>query len=235
MQYRTLLLTLLLVAGCIPAVMAAPALPCEFYGDISVNGNPAPVGTVITATIGDAERGRLVTSAEGMYGSTDAFGDRLLVQAAEGEDAAAITFLVNGVAFSQTALYAPGAMIRMDLAVEVAEPDTTVTTPPTTVATTAAPTTAASSSGSDDSSPGGSTPTTAPTPSPTASPAPTGTSSGAGTPDLTAAPTVQAAGTTLPRFDTLASGAEATTQQAPLQYAPFAALAVILLLVLRRR
>ncbi|WP_301663648.1 hypothetical protein [Methanoculleus frigidifontis] len=235
MQYRTLLLTLLLVAGCIPAVMAAPALPCEFYGDISVNGNPAPAGTVITATIGGEERGRLVTSAEGVYGGTGSFDARLLVQAAEGEDPAAITFLVDGVTFSQTALYAPGEITRMDLAVQIEEPNATVTTPATTVATTAAPTTTASSSGSSGSSPAGSTPTTAQTPSPTASPEPTGTSGGSGTPDLTASATVQAAGTTLPRFTAAAAPTPAAaTQQAPLQYAPFAAFVVLLVLIRKR-
>ncbi len=231
MQYRILLLTLLLVAGCISAAAATPIHPCEFYGDISINGNPAPAGTVITATIGGEERGRLVTSAEGVYGGTDKFDDQLLIQAAEGEDTAAITFLVNGVALSQTALYVPGEKTRMNLAVQIDESATVATTVPTTVATTAV---SASSSGSGSSSSGSSTPTTAPTPSPSVSQAPTVTSGGAGTPDLTAPPTLQAAGTTLPRFDTNAPTPDMTTQQAPLQYAPFAAL-VAMLVVLRRR
>ncbi len=221
MQYRTLLLTLLLVAGCISAAAATPIHPCEFYGDISINGNPAPAGTVITATIGGEERGRLVTSAEGVYGGTDVFDTRLIVKAAEGEDAAAITFLVNGVALSQTALYVPGEKTRMNLAVLIEGAATPATTVPTTVATTAV---SASSSGSGSSSPAGSTPTTAPTPSSSVSPAPAITTGGPGTPDRT----------TLPRFDTNAPTPDMTTQQAPLQYAPFAALAVMLV-VLRRR
>jgi len=231
MQHRTLFLVFLLAAGCISAVTAAPTLPCEFYGNVSINGNPAPVGTIITATIGGEERGRLVTSVEGVYGGTEAFDARLIVPAAEGENAAAITFLVNGVAVSQTALYTPGEITRMDLAIEVDEPATIATTVPTKVAATAV---SVSSSGSGSSSPAGSPPPTAPTPSSAGSPAPTVTSGGAGTPDLTAPPTVQAAGTTFPRFDTLAPASGATAQQAPLQYAPFLALA-LLLVVLRRR
>lgn len=235
MQHRPLLFGLLLVAGCIAAVTAAPALPCEYYGEISIGGSPAPVGTIITATIGGEERGRLVTSAEGAYGGTGTFDTRLLVQAVEGDDTAAVTFLVNGVETPETAEYAPGTIVRVDLALPGAAPEANTTTIPTPIPTTASPaTTAPSSSGSSGSSPAGSTPTTAPTPSPSASPAPPATPDQSGTFDVTASPTLERAPTTLPRFDTAAPTPEATTQQAPMQYAPFAALAVMLIMAKRR-
>jgi len=230
MRHRILFLSLLLVAGCIGAATAAPALPCEYYGEISIGGSPAPAGTIITATIGGAERGRLITSVEGTYGGTGMFDTRLLVQAVEGDDTAAVTFLVNGVELPETAEYAPGEIVRVDLALPGAAPEANTTTIPTTIPTTASPaTTAASSSGS-----GGSSPATAPTPSASASPAPPATPDQSGTSDVTASPTLERAPTTLPGFDTAAPTPEATTQQAPLRYAPFAALAVLLVMAKRR-
>lgn len=235
MWHRTLLFGLLLVAGCIAVATAAPALPCEYYGEISIGGSPAPVGTSITATIGGAERGRLVTSAEGTYGGLGTFDTRLLVQAAEGDDTSTVTFFVNGIALPEAAEYAPGAIVRVDLALPGAAPeaDTTIpTTVPTTIPTTAPVSDSGGSSSS--SSAGSTTPTTAPVPSQSTSPAPSATLSGAGTPDRTSAPVTGQTPVTLPRFDTAAPTPEATTQQAPLQYAPFAALAVMLVMAKRR-
>ena len=36
---------------------AVPLLPAEFSGTVTVDGSPAPAGTVITARVGDQERG----------------------------------------------------------------------------------------------------------------------------------------------------------------------------------
>ena len=37
-----------------PTAQASPVLPTSFYGDVTVNGSSAPVGTVITGRIVDA-------------------------------------------------------------------------------------------------------------------------------------------------------------------------------------
>ena len=46
----------------IGTVAAAPVLPDEFYGSVFLNGNPAPVGTVIIAKINGEERGNFTTT-----------------------------------------------------------------------------------------------------------------------------------------------------------------------------
>jgi len=46
-----------------------PLRPAGYYGNLTIDGKPARVGTTIIAKIGDAERGVLITKKPGKYGS----------------------------------------------------------------------------------------------------------------------------------------------------------------------
>ena len=116
--WLTVILLFLVMAPPLP-VSADIILPEEFYGDIIVNGRTAPVGTVITAKIGSAERGSITTTEVGQYGGPGTFDGSLVVAGEEDEVGEAITFWVSGSRAEQTAVYEPGQSTDLDLTVEV--------------------------------------------------------------------------------------------------------------------
>ena len=114
MRVRRILVVLLLVALAGPA-SAVPLLPAEFWGSVSVDGSPAPAGTVITARIDDRDCGSLVMVAPGVYGGDNLFDTRLIVNGEDGDAGKTITFLVDGVLATETAIYTPGTSTHLDL------------------------------------------------------------------------------------------------------------------------
>lgn len=152
---RTILITLalaLLIAGGVVAE-DIPALPESFYGTVSLNGNPAPAGTIISAMVNGAELGRITTSTPGYYawdGKTsgpDPFIPKLDVTGPGLNAGTAITFLVNGVQAAETASYSPGEAFRLDLTASG-----TGTIPPTTIPPTQSPVSSSGSSYQESSS-----------------------------------------------------------------------------------
>jgi PKD repeat protein len=98
----------------------APALPCEFYGTVTIDGSAAPVGTILVAKIGDSERGKFVLDTAGKYGGAGTFDSRLKVIAEDSDLAGGspeITFWINGVKALQTSKFTPGASVPLDLSV----------------------------------------------------------------------------------------------------------------------
>lgn len=128
-----ILLLFILVNVCTIPVQADVPEPCKYFGKLIILGNPAPPGTVVVAMINGQERGRIVTQAEGMYGSTCMFGPKLIVQPAEGEYAKGtilkVEFYVNSVKADQSAVFSPGTMKWRDLSV-TKTPTTEPTVPP---------------------------------------------------------------------------------------------------------
>jgi hypothetical protein len=99
------------------AAAAVPPMPSEFFGDLNINGNPAPAGTEIRALVGSEERGMVISSVAGTYGGTETFDERLVVTLAEDEIGETIRFTVNGHEAPQTAVATPGDVQRIDLSV----------------------------------------------------------------------------------------------------------------------
>ena len=131
------LLALLLISSA----SAAPPLPAEFYGSVSIDGKAAPSGTTIIAKINGQQRGSITTSSSGVYGSgTGAFSERLVVVATE-EDLAkgtpTVEFTIAGKAAIQKVPFQPGIATNLDLSTG----GSPVTTKPTTTAPTTKPTT----------------------------------------------------------------------------------------------
>ena len=47
---------------------ALPAFPMAFWGNVTIDGSPAPTNTVIKAYYGDTLAGQVVVSDVGVYG-----------------------------------------------------------------------------------------------------------------------------------------------------------------------
>ena len=95
---------------------AVPLLPAEFWGSVTIDGNPAPAGTVITARIDGRDCGSLTLTTAGVYGGDATFDKRLLVCGRDDDAKKTITFFVDGMRAAETAVYDPGTSSRLDLA-----------------------------------------------------------------------------------------------------------------------
>lgn len=115
---RMALATLLLFSLVLICSAGAPALPSEFYGTVTIDGAPAPVGTLLSAKINDAERGRFVLEEAGKYGGPGTFDQRLKVVAEEGDLTAGtprITFWIDGQKAWQETAFQPGVSMNLAL------------------------------------------------------------------------------------------------------------------------
>ena len=152
----------------VPFATAVPPLPAAYFGNITVNGEPAPAGTTIIAKIDGVERGRITTTISGMYGED--FYERLIVEGGENEDI--VRFHVEEVEAKESVTWVSGCdPTQVDLTF-VGVPTPTPTPTPTP------------SNGRDG---GGYVPTT---PTPTEKPPAVGKVEVAATPSPTLAPTI---------------------------------------------
>ena len=118
--YPLILIGAVLISVCLAPVTPALAdttFPEEFWGDVTVNGAPAPVGAKIIAKIDGVERGSFTITEAGKYGATGTFGERLVVSGDEADIGHTITFWINGSQASQSAVYEPGESKELDLSV----------------------------------------------------------------------------------------------------------------------
>jgi len=98
---------------------APPAIPHQFFGNVTISGSPAPVGTVITAMIEDTECGSLMTTDAGRYGDPDwRLGNRLLVTGTAEQNGETIEFFVDEMVAKETAMFKPGGVTCLDLSFE---------------------------------------------------------------------------------------------------------------------
>ena len=143
--------------------------PHLFSGTVTAGGQPAPVGSVVTAQVDGVERGSITVSEPGKYGGPSAADLKLLVQG-DIAPGSTIVFLVNAILADQTFAFASGEITELDL---------------TTPELGAVPTPLV-------------TPTPSPTPPPVIQPTPTATSPavvggpGAPSPTATSQPTLTA-------------------------------------------
>ncbi|MFA5614468.1 MAG: LPXTG cell wall anchor domain-containing protein [Methanoculleus sp.] len=121
MRYRhatTLILLLALTIGIVAGEDVPPTFPHDLWGDVMIDGSPAPAGTEITALIGETACGSITTTKIGGYGSSSRHeGGRLVVSGTDGQAGETITFLINGRTARETATFAPDSTTRLDLSV----------------------------------------------------------------------------------------------------------------------
>ncbi|MCK9306534.1 MAG: hypothetical protein M0P17_03285, partial [Methanoculleus sp.] len=119
-EYGMALVLLLALAVGVSAAETSlpPTFPHDFWGSVTIDGAPAPAGTVITAMIGDTAYGSIATTKTGEYGSSSRHeGNRLMVSATEERSGETITFRVNGETARETATFTPDSTTRLDLSV----------------------------------------------------------------------------------------------------------------------
>jgi hypothetical protein len=130
-KLRVIILTITFL--CLTSIVSAvPLLPTEFYGTVYINGSPAPAGTTITSIIGNQAVGSYVTSIPGVFGGPGFYDTRLVVYGTD--DGQVISFEINGIPATQTAVFHPGVPGEIMLSVG---PSPSVSP---TVGTTVAPT-----------------------------------------------------------------------------------------------
>lgn len=101
-------------------VFAQFGIPHQFYGDVTVNGAPAPDGTIVSAKI-DGTEVASTTTRNGVYGQSPA--EVFYVNDPnDNRVGKIIQFFVNGVDTGQTAIFYNGYSTNLDLAVTIAQP-----------------------------------------------------------------------------------------------------------------
>jgi hypothetical protein len=85
----------IICASFLAAADSSPILPARFYGNVTINDQPAPAGTLVTAVV-QGGGGNITTTVPGRYGSTYFTDPRFEVQG-QISDGAPISFFVNGV------------------------------------------------------------------------------------------------------------------------------------------
>lgn len=95
----------LLLVPTLAIAQAQPGLPCRFMGTVTLNGQTAPDGTVVSAFIGGAQVGSDAQVSNGQY-KLD-ISDRT-----EGD---VVTFKVDGIDANETGEWAYGVPTTLDL------------------------------------------------------------------------------------------------------------------------
>jgi len=99
--------------------------PHAFYGNVKINGNPAPTGTKVEAKgtgVKTSIYNPISTSVAGQYGTPGETGDKLLVQGGTIVDGTILTFYVNDVSTGNTTAWYSGEKTKLDLAVTITQP-----------------------------------------------------------------------------------------------------------------
>ena len=99
-----LMLLAILFLFTVPFASAVPPLPAAYFGNITVNGEPAPAGTTAIAKINGVEKGMITTTISGMYGED--FYERLIVEG--GKDGDFVRFYVKGVEAKESVTWVSG-------------------------------------------------------------------------------------------------------------------------------
>ena len=100
----------------------SPTEPAVYYGNVTIDGEPAPAGTTITAMIDGEEHGSITVEEAGQYGGTGFYDGALVVSAASAQQGAPVTFLVDGTEATtdpESVTWEPAAeQQRVDLSIE---------------------------------------------------------------------------------------------------------------------
>lgn len=119
-----IVVALLLAFGAAPvSADVPPALPHAFYGNVTINGNAASVGTSVEARVEGVltsiAAGNPITVTEaGKYGGPGGLDPKLVVQG-NIDEGAIITFYVNGVFTGETYPFDSGEVTPLPLSVTI--------------------------------------------------------------------------------------------------------------------
>lgn len=97
------------------AAASIPILPCEISGTVTINGEPAPVGVIVTALVDGQEVDRITVSEPGKIGGPGPFDNRLVIQIEDAGTAPEISFLIHGYPADETVLFKSGEGFRIPI------------------------------------------------------------------------------------------------------------------------
>jgi hypothetical protein len=115
MRKRTILFCLLAATIIGIAAASIPQLPCEISGTVTINGEPAPAGAIVTAIVDGEEVARITISEPGKIGGPGPFDMRLVIQGKEEQIGSEISFLIHGYPADETAWFESGESIRIPI------------------------------------------------------------------------------------------------------------------------
>jgi len=115
----TILVTFIIASILIPKGFSQPNLPCWFYGNVGIDGLPAPDNLNVTAMISGTNLNWTTQTKNATYGETPSFNipydDSSTPNKDGGVDGDTIEFYINGTRTNQTATYASDELIKVDL------------------------------------------------------------------------------------------------------------------------
>ncbi|MGB9987033.1 PKD domain-containing protein [Salarchaeum japonicum] len=106
------------VAGPLAGAAAAapPEPPASYYGQATVDGDPAPAGVSVSAVVDGSVVATIETNADGSFGGPGAFADKLDVSKPDAENAT-VTFRVAGEPTGVSANWSSGSATELSLSV----------------------------------------------------------------------------------------------------------------------
>ncbi|GEM_PF-1737663 len=115
-------LSIMLVYPVSGVLESFPVIPAECYGNVTIDGIPAPAGTTITAIMQDTILGSIVINTSGQYGGFGPFGERLyifppdnLLSDEELHADNVVSFLIDSLPAYETLIYDPGTCNHLSL------------------------------------------------------------------------------------------------------------------------
>jgi len=140
-QPLAIVAAVLVVVGTLPggaAIATAdptpepPSVPAEYYGDVTIDGEPAPEGTAIEAVVNGSVVGSITIDQPGQYGGSEALEEKLSVGTNTPiENGSEVQFFVNNEDIDRTLVtntdpskveFVSGTNQRVDLSAAVEEP-----------------------------------------------------------------------------------------------------------------
>lgn len=125
-EKRTLILSaavvLLLACVCVGSVTAAeeiPPFPVQVWGTVTIYGDPAPAGSIITAKIGDKVLQSFILSEEGKMGEGGTFGDKFVLTGTSDDVNKVISFWMGTTQATETIIFSPGEVYELSLTFEI--------------------------------------------------------------------------------------------------------------------
>ncbi|WP_267641409.1 PKD domain-containing protein [Haloarchaeobius amylolyticus] len=95
---------------------APPSPPAAYYGQVLVDGEPAPAGVELVAVVDGEVRGTITTDENGTYGGSESFDEKLEVSGNSSEDAGAtVSFRVAGASADTTVAWESGDHREVDV------------------------------------------------------------------------------------------------------------------------
>jgi hypothetical protein len=122
-----LLLATLALSGSLASAAAQGAPPNRFYGTATLNGQPAPAGTVVTAFTNGKQCGTGQVAADGRY-VVDV--DDFTHTDGCGADGSKVTFQIAGVDAAESADYTQGSFTQLNLTASGTPSTSPTPTPP---------------------------------------------------------------------------------------------------------